>query len=137
MNEDDSELEAAKPLVIQHVPDTKKIVAFFGGSEDNPLQAAEVTEKDLEELSGLMLELDALTKLVEMKKSDLKRIANGAETLQRGNFVALFKTTKGRSTFDNKRFIADKIGKLTEDDIKKYSAIGDPVIKFEGIRRLK
>lgn len=130
------DLEDAVPVKLVADVSPEKIVAFFGASEDNPLQAKDITEEDLASLSSLMLELDSLSKLVEMKKADLKRVAGGSDTLQRGKYLAIFKTVKGRSSFDHKRFIADKIGKPTEEDMKQYSSQGEPSVRFEGIRRL-
>jgi hypothetical protein len=135
--QEEIDFDQAKPLKLVAEVNAEKTVNFFKGDTDNPLQMKDVDEAWMADFSEMLQDLDQLSKLVEMKKIDLKRIANGAEMLQRGKYVGMFKTTKGRTTFDRDRFIKDKIGKPTEQDLREYSSQGEPVIRFEGIRKLE
>ena len=135
-NDEEIDFDQAKPLKLTADVSPEKTIAFFSGEEENPLQLKDVDEAWMKEFSEMLTELDALSKLVEMRKADLKRIAKGEDQLIRGKCMALFKTVKGRASFDKDRFIKDKIGKPTEQDIKDYTSFGDPSVRFEGIRHL-
>jgi hypothetical protein len=131
------DFEQARPVKLIVDVSPEKTVAFFKGEEENPLQLSDVDEAWMKEFSELLQELDHLSKLVEMKKLDLKRIAKGEETLQRGKFVALFKTIKGRRTVRWEDYVKSQIKNIPEAELAPYIKEGEPSVRFDGIKELK
>lgn len=130
------DFEAAKPVKLVADVTPAKTVAFFGKEEESPLDLQDVDEKWMLEFSELLQEFDHLSKLVEMKKSDLKKLAKGAEMLQRGRCVALFKAVKGRVTVDWQGYVKAQLKNIPQSELEPYTKRGEESCRFEGIKVL-
>jgi hypothetical protein len=128
---DEVDFEAAKPVKLAAEVNPEKTVNFFKGDPSNPLQPKEITEELLARLYENMQEADHLAKLIEQDKKDVKELGRGLETIIKGKYIAMFKTVKGRTTFNFKKFVKDKIGEITEEDNEKYADVGEPSVRLE------
>ena len=131
MKEEEIDFDKAKPLKLAAEVNPEKTVAFFKGEEKNKLQPSEITEELLARLYDNMQEAEQLAKLIEMDKRDLRELGKGLETVIKGKYVCVFKTVKGRKSFDFKKYVKDKIGAITEEDEEKYSDTGEPSVRLE------
>jgi hypothetical protein len=137
MADEEVDFEAAKPVKLVADVTPEKTVAFFGGAlEDSPLDLKDVDEKWMLDFSELLTEFDAMSKLVEMKKLELKKLAKGAEMLQRGRAVALFKTVKGRVTVDWQGYVKGQIKSIPPAELEPFTKRGEESVRFEGIKVL-
>mgnify|MGYP001570319842 CR=1 FL=1 len=132
---DEIDFEKAVPMKLAAEVSPEKTTAFFHGEEVTPLHPKELTEELLAKYYDAALELDLLSKQVEMMKLDIKELGKGVETVQKGKYIAIFKAVKGRTSFNFKRFVKDKIGDITEADTEKYADVGDPSVRLE-VRKL-
>jgi hypothetical protein len=130
-NDEEIDFDQAKPLKLAAEVSPEKIVDFFKGEESNPMQPKEITEEILKRLYENLEEAAQLAKLIEMDKKDLKELAAGLESVQKGGYVAFFKEVKGRKSVKWEKLAKDMIGKLSEDDLKKYTEEGEPSIRLE------
>jgi len=135
MPDEEVDFDQAKPLKLAAEVSPEKTVKFFQGEEANPLQPKELTEDLLSKYYDASLELDLLAKQVEMMKKDIKELGKGVETIQKGKFIAMFKEAKGRRTVEWDRLAKDLIGKLSDEDIAKYTKQGEPSVRLE-VRKL-
>jgi hypothetical protein len=125
MSGDDDELDNAVPLT-----PAEKAVSFFKGEEDNPIKPKEVTEEILARLYDNLEEAKQLEKLIEMDKKDIKELAAGLESVQKGKYVVFLTVKKGRKTVKWDKLAKDMIGKLTEADMEKYTDVGEESVSL-------
>lgn len=136
MGDQEIDFDQAKPVKLAAEVSPEKTVAFFKGEEQNPLQPKELTEEILARLYENMQEAAHLAKLIEMDKKDVKELCRGMETAQKGKFIAILKPVKGRRSMNWEKLCKAKIGKLTDEDIEKYSDESDPTVRLE-IRKIE
>lgn len=139
MSEKEVDLEAAKPALLAKEKTSEEraaeAVRFFKGEEETPLHPKEISEELLARLYDNMQEADMLAKLIEQDKKDVKELGRGSETIQRGKYVAILKSVKGRKSVAWARLAKAMIGNLSDDDLEKYTETGDESVRLE-IRKL-
>lgn len=125
------DFENAKPIKLAAEVSPGKTVEFFKNEELTPLHPKEITEEILARLYDNMQEAEHLAKLIQMDKKDLKELGRGLENVQKGKYIACFKTVKGRKSINWEKLAKDMIGKLTESDLEKYTETGEESVRLE------
>jgi hypothetical protein len=121
----DDELDNAVPLT-----PSEKAVNFFKGEEQTPLHPKEITEEILARLYENLEEEKHLKTLIEMDKKDIKELAAGLESVQKGKYVVFLTVKRGRKTVKWDKLAKDMIGKLTEADMEKYTDVGEESVSL-------
>lgn len=121
----DDELDDAVPMTA-----AEKAVSFFKGEEDSPLKPKEITEEILKRLYENLEDQKHLAKLIEQDKKDLKELAAGLESVQKGKYVAFLTVRKGQKKVKWEKLAKDMIGKLSEADLSRYTEEGEESVSL-------
>lgn len=127
----DDELSEAVPAT-----PAQQAVNFFKGEEQTPLHPKEITEQMLATLYDNIEEAKHLEKLIEMGKKDVKELAAGLESVQKGGYVAFLTTKKGRKSVKWDKLAKDMIGKLSDADLEKYTEESEPSVSLS-VRKIQ
>jgi len=113
------EVEEDKPTN----PGAQEVVSHF--------MASDLKEDDLKSYMDLKTELEHLTEIVKQKREALLEKCRGMESAKAGNYVAFFKSVKGRQTVDWQGFVTAQIGKPSQADLAPYTKQSEDSIRIE------
>ena len=124
------DFDAAKPIKLAAEVSPEKTVAFFRGEEQTPLHPKEITEAMAARLFENLEEEKHLKHLIEMDKKDIKDLAKDQTNIIVGKYVLLLTHKKGQRKVNWAKLSKDLIGKISDEDLDKYTEEGEPSVSL-------
>ena len=124
------DFEGAKPVKLASEVSPEKTVAFFKGEEQTPLHPKEITEELAARLFENLEEKKHLDHLIEMDKADIKNLAKDQTNIIVGKYVLLLTHKKGQRKVNWAKLAKDLIGKISDEDLDKYTEEGEPSVSL-------